>query len=274
MRVDIVVPVFNEARTLAHSIRTLVEFLSRTCVDDWRVVIADNASTDGTPVIAADLAVRHSRLRSLRIEDKGRGRALRTAWGASDAEVHAYMDADLSTELPALLRLLERVREGYDIAIGSRHQPGAVLVRGFVRDALSRGYNRLLRGAFGTSISDAQCGFKAVSHRVVTDLLPFVESHGFFFDTELLLLAERAGYRIAEVPVRWVEHRDSSVRIVPTILEYLAEVRRVRRSQARIPGPDARPRVRPDDVAVPAPFVSAGAASRNTDGGDGGIRPR
>lgn len=241
-RVDIVVPVFNEAGMLAQRIRVLVEFLSQWCRDDWRIVIADNGSTDGTPALVDELAAGHPRVCSLRIEEQGRGRALKAAWSASDAEVHAYMDADLSTALPALLQLLERVRQGYDIAIGSRHLPGAVLTRGIVRDVLSRAYNMLLRVAFGTSLSDAQRGFKAVTHRVVTDLLRFVESDRWFFDTELLLLAERAGYRIAEVPVRWVEGRNSHVRIVPTIVEYLGEMWRLRRAPGPIAGSAGQPR--------------------------------
>ncbi len=227
-RVDVVVPVYNEARILARSILTLVEFLTRSCADDWRVIIADNASTDHTPVVMRDLAARESRVRALRIETKGRGRALKAAWRASDAAIHAYMDVDLSTELTALPRLIERVHDGYDIAVGSRHLPEAVLRRGLTRDVLSRSYNLLLRTTFRTPLTDAQCGFKAVNHRVAANLLPLIENDGWFFDTELLLLAERSGYRIAEVPVRWTEDRDSRVRIVPTVLEYLREVWRLR----------------------------------------------
>ncbi len=242
-RVDVVVPVYNEARILARSVRTLVEFLTQTCTDDWRVIIADNASTDDTPVVMWNLASRDPRVRALRIETKGRGRALKAAWGSSDAAIHVYMDVDLSTELDALPALLERVRREYDIAVGSRHLPEAVLTRGLKREVLSRGYNFLLRGTFHTLLTDAQCGFKAVSHGVVTDLLPLIKNDGWFFDTELLLLAERSGFRIAEVPVRWVEDRDSRVRIVPTVLEYLREVWRVRRDGRRDLEARDRPRV-------------------------------
>jgi glycosyltransferase involved in cell wall biosynthesis len=228
-RIDVVVPVYNEARILARSIQTLVEFLTRTCADDWQVIVADNASTDDTPVVMWNLAARDPRVRALRIETKGRGRALKAAWGTSDAAIHAYMDVDLSTELAALPRLLERVHHGYDIAVGSRHLPEAILTRGLTRDVLSRSYNLLLRTTFRTPLTAARCGFKAVSHRVAATLQPLIESDGWFFDTELLLLAERSGYRIAEVPVRWTEDRDSRVRIVPTVLEYVREVWRLRR---------------------------------------------
>jgi hypothetical protein len=132
---------------------------------------------------------------------------------------------------------LDCVADGYDIAIGSRHVPQAVLRRGFKRDVLSRAYNSLLRILFRTSITDAQCGFKAVSHRVVTDLVPRIENNGWFFDTELLLLAERAGYRIAQVPVHWVEDRDSRVRIARTVGEYLREAWRLRRTVGAPAGP-------------------------------------
>ncbi len=236
-RVDIVVPVYNEARVLAASIRTLVAYLSQACAYDWRVVIADNASTDETPVIMWELAARLPRVQAMRIETRGRGIALRRAWTRSDAAIHAYMDVDLSTDLSAVEPLLGCVAAGYDIAIGTRHAPGAVLRRGVKRDALSRTYNGLLRFLFHTAVTDAQCGFKAVSHRVVTDLVPRVESNGWFFDTELLLLAEHAGYRIAQVPVRWVEDRDSRVRIARTVAEYLREVWRLRATVGAPLGP-------------------------------------
>ncbi len=232
--VDIVVPVYNEAHVLAASVRAIVEYLARACPFDWRVTIADNGSADETPAVARDLARRDPRIRSLRIEARGRGIALKHAWSTSDAEIHVYMDADLSTGLDALGPLLAQVAEGYDIAVGSRHLPRAALTRGLRRDVLSRAYNLLLRLVFRTARTDAQCGFKAVSHRVVTDLVPLVQSDGWFFDTELLLLAERAGYRIAEVPVRWVEDRDSRVRILHTVAEYLREVWRLRRTLARV----------------------------------------
>jgi len=229
-RVDIVIPVFNEARILAGTIDALVTFLSHSCPYEWRVLIADNASTDETPAVVRGLERRQDRVRGMRIESKGRGVALKTAWTASDAAWHVYMDADLSTGLDALGPLLQRLAEGYDIAVGSRHIPCAVLRRSFRREVLSRVYNLLLRALFQTSLSDAQCGFKAVTHRVVTELVPQIQNNNWFFDTELLLMAERAGYRIAEVPVRWVEDRDSRVHIPHTVFEYLNELWRLKRT--------------------------------------------
>jgi len=245
IRVDIVLPVYNEAHILPATVRTLEEFLSQTCPCDWRIVIADNGSTDQTPTVMRELMHEYVRVRGLRIENRGRGIALKHAWARSDADIHAYMDVDLSTGLDALGPLLARVSEGYDIAVGSRHVPDAVLQRSLKRDLLSRAYNVLLRRLFHTPITDAQCGFKAVSHRVVTDLVPLVRSDGWFFDTELLLLAEQIGFRTAEVPVRWVEDHDSRVRIIPTVVEYLREVHRLRRvglrsSEDSMPWPGAR----------------------------------
>jgi glycosyltransferase involved in cell wall biosynthesis len=257
-RVDIVVPVYNEARVLAASIGTLVEFLSQECPYDWRVVIADNASTDETPAIMWDLARRYSRVQGMRVETKGRGIALKRAWIGSDAPIHAYMDVDLSTDLSALKPLLDCVAGGHDIAIGSRHVPRAVLRRSVKREVLSRAYNRLLRLLFGTSVTDAQCGFKAVSHRVVTDLVPRVESDGWFFDTELLLLAEHAGYRIAQVPVRWVEDRDSRVQVGRTVAEYLREAWRLRRT---VWGSAEPARARARFGTVPTPDSPAAGSS-------------
>ncbi len=238
-RIDVVVPVYNEARILAQSIETLVAFLSRTCPGEWCVTIADNGSTDETPAVVRDLCRRDPRLRGLRLEARGRGIALKHAWASTAAEVHAYMDVDLSTDLEALGPLLARIAEGYDIAVGSRHVPHAALTRSLARDILSRGYNALLRRVFHTAITDAQCGFKAVTDRVVRELVPLVRSDGWFFDTELLLLAERSGWRIAQVPVRWVEDHDSRVHVARTVAEYLREVWRLRRAWG---GPPPGPR--------------------------------
>ncbi|HEV2440202.1 MAG TPA: glycosyltransferase [bacterium] len=247
LRVEIVIPVFNEAHVLTNTVRTVVAFLSRTCPYDWHMVIADNRSTDATPEVIRCITAGNPRVLGLRIETQGRGIALRRAWADPTVDIHAYMDADLSTDLGALGPLLAHVADGCDIAIGSRHVPNAALTRGLRRDMLSRGYNALLRLVFGTGITDAQCGFKAVSHRVVTEILPHVQSDGWFFDTELLLLAERAGYKIAQVPVMWVEDRDSRVNLRRTVIEYLRGVWRL-----RYRGHSSTPRSARETVARPS----------------------
>jgi putative flippase GtrA len=227
-QVDVVVPVFNEEAMLAQSVRRLHRFLSDGFPLSWRVVIADNASTDATPAIAAALAAELPGVVALRLDRKGRGHALRTAWAASPARVVAYMDVDLSTDLRALLPLVAPLISGHsDVSIGTRLAHGARVVRGPKREVISRGYNRILRVALRARFSDAQCGFKAVRAEVVADLLADVRDDDWFFDTELLVLAQRRGLRIHEVPVDWVDDPDSRVDLVATAAADLLGVARL-----------------------------------------------
>jgi len=226
--VDIVVPVYNEAAGLEHSIRRLHRFLGDGFPFAWRIVIADNASTDATPRIAAALAQTLARVDVLRLERKGRGRALRAAWSQSDARVVAYMDVDLSTDLRALLPLVAPLLSGHsDVAIGSRLARGARVVRGPKREVISRSYNRLLHATLRARFSDAQCGFKAVRAAALPGLLDEIRDDGWFFDTELLVLAQRRGLRIHEVPVDWVDDPDSRVDVVSTAVADLRGVARL-----------------------------------------------
>jgi glycosyltransferase involved in cell wall biosynthesis len=226
--VEIVVPVHNEERTLALSIRRLHRFLTSEFPFSWRIVIADNASTDTTPELAALLARELSSVSWLQLEGKGRGRALRAAWSASDARVVSYMDVDLSTDLRALLPLVAPLLSGHsDLAIGTRLAHGARVVRGPKRELISRAYNQLLHATLRARFSDAQCGFKAVRREVLDDLLPTVRDEAWFFDTELLVLAQRRGLRIHEVPVDWIDDPDSRVKIVRTAAEDLLGIARL-----------------------------------------------
>ncbi|MEA2444183.1 MAG: hypothetical protein QOJ12_1475 [Thermoleophilales bacterium] len=226
--IDIVVPVHNEEATLEQSVRRLHRFLSDGFPFSWRIVIADNASADGTENVARVLAARLPGVRVMRLERKGRGRALRSAWAASDARVVAYMDVDLSTDLRALLPLVAPLMSGHsDIAIGSRLANGARVVRGPKRELISRAYNRLLHTTLRARFTDAQCGFKAVRADVLPGLLDDVRDDGWFFDTELLVLAQRRGLRIHEVPVDWVDDPDSRVDIVPTAIADLRGIARL-----------------------------------------------
>lgn len=227
--VDVVIPVYNEAAALEASIRRLHDFLTREMPFPWRVVIADNASSDDTPVIAAMLAAELPQVRVLRLEAKGRGRALRAAWSASDADILCYMDVDLSTDLRALLPLIAALASGHSqVAIGTRLATGSRVVRGAKREFISRAYNRLLRWVLRAQFSDAQCGFKAVRADVARQLIPEVTDQGWFFDTELLVLAQRRHLRIHEVAVDWCDDPDSRVAIVPTALADLRGVLRLR----------------------------------------------
>ena len=212
-------PVYNEAAGLERSIRRLHRFLEAEFPFSWRIVVADNASTDETPAIAERLAYELSRVEVLQLERKGRGRALRAAWTASRAQVVCYMDVDLSTDLRALLPLVAPLLSGHsDLAIGTRLAHGARVVRGPKRELISRAYNRLLHTALRARFSDAQCGFKAARTDALRGLLDDVRDEGWFFDTELLVLAQRRGLRIHEVPVDWVDDPDSRVDIVRTAL--------------------------------------------------------
>jgi glycosyltransferase involved in cell wall biosynthesis len=193
------------------------------------VTIADNASTDATLVVARRLAEELTGVRVVRLPAKGRGGALNAVWSASDAAVLAYMDVDLSTDLSALLPLVAPLITGHsDVAIGSRLTRGSRVVRGAKREVISRCYNHLLRIVLRVRFSDAQCGFKAIRADVAHELLPLVEDTGWFFDTELLVLAHRAGLRIYEVPVDWVDDPDSRVDIVATAVADLRGVARLR----------------------------------------------
>jgi glycosyltransferase involved in cell wall biosynthesis len=222
-QVDIVVPVRNEERDLGPSVRRLVAYLRDDFPFTARVTIADNGSTDQTWAAARELAGTLREVRAVHMDLPGRGRALHDIWSRSDAKVVAYMDVDLSTDLNALAPLVAPLLSGHsDVAIGTRLARGSRVIRGPKREVISRGYNLLLRTALGAGFTDAQCGFKAIRASQARLLLPLVTDTGWFFDTELLVLAERAGLRIHKVPVDWIDDTDSRVDIVATVLGDLA----------------------------------------------------
>jgi putative flippase GtrA len=224
---DIVIPVHNEEKALVDSVEKVRAHL-RTLPFEHRVTIADNASTDATSLLAHQLAHRYPDVRVVSLTQKGRGRALKQAWSRSDADVLVYMDVDLSTDLNALLPLVAPLLSGHsDLAIGSRLARSSRTTRGPKREVISRAYNALLHGALHARFSDAQCGFKAIRRDVATQLLPLIQDDEWFFDTELLVLAERAGLRIHEVPVDWVDDPDSRVDIVRTAIADLRGIGRI-----------------------------------------------
>jgi putative flippase GtrA len=226
--VEIAIPVYNEEAALEDSVRRLHSFCAEALPWSFRIVIADNASVDRTAAIGARLAAELEGVAYLRLSEKGRGRALRRVWSRSDAEVLAYMDVDLSTGLEALLPLVAPLVSGHsDLAIGTRLARGSRVVRGPKRELISRTYNRLLHLTLRSRFSDAQCGFKAGRAATIKALLPRVEDQAWFFDTELLVLAERSGLRIHEVPVDWVDDPDSRVDIVSTAVEDLRGIARL-----------------------------------------------
>ncbi len=274
--VEIVVPVHNERDDLAPSVRRLHGYLRRDFPFSAVITIADNASTDGTWEQAQRLASELDQVRAVHLDAKGRGRALSAAWLASTARVVAYMDVDLSTDLAALLPLVAPLLSGHsDVAIGSRLARTAQVARGPKREFISRGYNLLLRAVLLTRFSDAQCGFKALRAECARQLLPHVHDTGWFFDTELLVLAERSGLRIAEVPVDWTDDPDSRVDIASAAWADLRGIARLSGALLRGRLPlnqlhDALVRDRPDPRAGAgrvglgkqlARFVAVGAVS-------------
>jgi glycosyltransferase involved in cell wall biosynthesis len=225
--VDLVIPVYNEEQSLEGSVRRLDDYL-RHLPYDATITIADNASTDATWQIARRLEAELPRVRTVHLDEKGRGRALKAAWRSSTAQVVGYMDVDLSTDLAALPPLLAPLLSGHsDLSIGTRLARGSRIVRGPKRDLLSKGYNLLLGGLLSAEFTDAQCGFKAIRRDVAEKLLPLVEDDSWFFDTELLVLASEAGLRVHEVPVDWVDDPDSRVDIVKTVKEDLRGISRL-----------------------------------------------
>lgn len=217
---NIVIPVYNEEVELAGSVKTLSTYLREHLPDfDWFITIADNASTDKTLEIAYLLEKQTGFVKVVHLDQKGRGRAVKKAWLSIKTDVSAYMDVDLSTDLkhfPALVRSLLR---GYDLAIGSRNARGArVYGRNLLRTLTSKGYILLIKVFFWVHFSDAQCGFKAVNWRVIDELLAHISDNEWFFDTELLIVSERLGYRIYEEPVSWIDNPGSTVRVSKTAI--------------------------------------------------------
>ncbi|GAA3718243.1 hypothetical protein GCM10022224_099960 [Nonomuraea antimicrobica] len=232
--VDIVIPVLNEERALPGCVRTLTRHLDARFPLPWRITIVDNGSTDATWPVATGLAREYEKVHALRLDIRGRGAALRAAWRDSPADVVAYMDVDLSTGLDALFPLVASVAGGHsELAIGTRLAHGARTRRSLRREVVSRGYNALLKYGFGARFSDAQCGFKAARTDVVRPLMRKVEDDSWFFDTELLLLAEHNGLRVHEVPVDWIEDADSRVQLVRTAVDDLKGLARVAWSMSR-----------------------------------------
>ena len=218
--VEITVPVYNEERELEINIQKLSDFCEKNLAEyEWKITISDNASHDNTPIIASTIAKKNSRVQLFRLEEKGRGRAVKRAWSNSDSDYCVYMDLDLSTDLKHLPNLIKALQNGYDIAIGSRLAKGAnVEGRTLLREITSRTLNFFfIQVWFHTHFTDAQCGFKGVTRRVVDELIPKIKDNDWFFDGELLIVGEKSGYKIYEEPVHWVDNPGSTVRLVSTI---------------------------------------------------------
>lgn len=233
LKVKIVLPVYNEEEELEEHTLRLHDFLKRTLKNfEWQIVITDNASTDKTLEVAKRLTKEYPEISFLHLEEKGRGRAVNKAWMSGDADIMAYMDIDLSTDLKHFPHLVKSLTEGYDIAIGSRLLSKSVVKgRTFKREIISRGYNFLIKILFWVKFSDAQCGFKAITKEVAQKLLPKIQDNAWFFDSELLIVGEKSGYKIYEEPVTWVDNPGSTVRVLGTIMGDLKGLWRLLRTR-------------------------------------------
>jgi len=228
LNIDIVIPVYNEAHILKGKIKELIVFLENNCSDEWKIIIIDNASIDDTFEIMKEISVDDSRVQSMHLNQKGRGRALKHVWSSSKSEFVCYMDVDLSTDLKAFPQMLTHFKNGVDIVIGSRLLDNSDIKRCFTREVLSRGYNLMHRFLLRTKFSDAQCGFKGFSREAINKLLPLTENNTWFFDTELLLLGERFKMKTAEIPVIWIEDQDTRVNIRKAVTEDILGLLRMR----------------------------------------------
>ncbi len=229
--VDVVIPVLNEEQALPGCVATLRSFLGEHLPGHtWRVTIADNGSTDGTLRVAEALAAEHpGQVGYFHLDQRGRGRALRRAWLESECDIVSYMDVDLSTGLEAFPIMVRAIaEEGYHVATGSRLLRGGQIQRSIKREFISRTYNLMVKAVFWTRFSDAQCGFKALSRQAAQVLVPAVVNNHWFFDTELLIIAEKRGFRVKDIPVRWSEDPDTRVKIASTALEDLRGLARLR----------------------------------------------
>ncbi len=229
--IDVVIPVYNEERALPVSVPKVLAYFDAHPEHEWRVVVADNASTDKTLEVSRALEAEYpGRVAVIFIPVKGRGIALRTSWLTSPADVVAYMDVDLSTDLAHLSALVDPIAAGeVDVSYGTRLHRDSQTNRGFKREFISRSYVFILRTIAGLRVTDAQCGFKAMSREAARSLIPLVRDNAWFFDSELLLVAQENGYRLREVPVRWEEDTDTRVHIVKTATDDLRGIWRLKR---------------------------------------------
>lgn len=238
MKILITVPVYNEEVILAENVRKLYDFLKKNIFEDWQIIIADNNSADRTGEIGKDLENNFEEIKYLRIPQKGKGRAIRASWESNNADVYIFMDADLATDLSSLPELISAVgKENFDLAAGSRFHKNSKVKRSLLRKFISRAYRFILRLTLRSKIKDAPCGFKAVNQTIIQKIIPLTQNNEWFFDTEMVVLAEKENYKIKEIPVIWTEHkkigRKSRVSFIKVSLGYLKEIWRLKKSHAR-----------------------------------------
>lgn len=219
IKIDVVIPVYNEEKDLEKNTTYLYRFLDKNFFEfDWQIVIADNASIDNTLNLGKKLAQKFPKINVLHLDKKGRGRALKKAWSQSRADIVSYMDLDLSSDLHFFPKLIKYLTNGEaDIAIGSRLKKSAqVTGRPLLREITSRSYNLIIKLMFFVHFQDAQCGLKALTREATQKILPLVKNNQWFFDTEILIIGEKAGFKIFELPIKWKDDPTSTVKVLKT----------------------------------------------------------
>jgi glycosyltransferase involved in cell wall biosynthesis len=211
--VTVVIPVYNDLYSLEIAIPRSIEILSRI-TDRFELIIAEDGSTDGCAGLVRQYEQRDTRIHLLHSDERlGRGKALNRAIYESGGNIICYYDVDLATDMQHLPELIGAIREGADIATGSRLMPGSDSVRTGGREIASRSYNFLVRLFLGSRIYDHQCGFKAFNKEYILPVLPSIHSNHWFWDTEILVRTQRHGARIREFPVRWRAGKGTTVKI-------------------------------------------------------------
>lgn len=232
MTFDVTIPVLDEEATLAQNVGILRDFLLQHFPNgdqQWKIVIADNGSTDGTEEIARRLERDFAEVQYVQVPSRGVGLALKTSWGQSEADIVGYMDLDLATRLDHFLEAYRALAdEGADLVYATRLHPRSVVVnRTLKREVASRVFNSLLKVYLGTQFSDGMCGFKFLRREVYPRLHEAgAQNDGWFFSTELLVTAEWLGYRLYELPVHWTDDAGSSkVKVWPLAKRYIRAMR-------------------------------------------------
>lgn len=232
MRITVVIPCLNEEKFVERSVRQAVNCLRENFPADRSVVVvADNGSTDHTRAIASTLATEFSEVRLVSLNVRGKGLAVLDSWRRFPSDVACFMDADLATDLAHLPKMIRLVADGMDVVVGSRQHPAAQVRRPISRRFFSFGYRLWLAWMLPLPVTDAACGFKAISSRCQKEILPSIKNQGFFFDTELLARAAARGLRIFEMPIVWKEPhgRKSTVNPVRLALRQFGETMVLRR---------------------------------------------
>lgn len=231
---EIDIPVYNEEIDLPKNIPILFEFFSKSLTDyDWQILIVNNASTDQTAKVAANLSQQYpKKVKVLNLDRKGRGWALRQAWLKSSAEYVSYMDIDLSSDITCFRDLLKPLDAGFDLVTGSRNlKESQVIGRTFLRELMSRTYITLVKLIHGTKLSDTQCGFKALRKATFLKVEPLIKNNLWFFDSEMVIILERAGYKVTDIPIKWVDDRHTTVKVAKDSWEEFSGLVRLFRSR-------------------------------------------